>query len=93
MKYQTRHQPVDAVQFQGGNHIQVYDFAEVPSEHRQLDRVGPLLLWRREPEGSVELRPGDWVVKDANGMITAYHDSDFYRLYEKVGYRPDKYAE
>ncbi len=83
MKYQTRHQPVDAVQFQGGNHVQVYDFADVPAQHRQAESGVPLILWRREPEGTVPLSPGDWVVKEAYGKITALQDSDFHRFYEE----------
>ena len=91
MKYQTRHQPVDAVQFQGGNHIEVYDFAEMPPEHRQEGMGVPLILWRREPEETTPIGPGDWVVKDARGLITAYRDSDFHRLYERAGYQPGMY--
>ncbi len=91
MKYQTKQQPVDAVQFQGSNFTEVYDFARVFPHCRQDNPKVPFLISCNA--GRAELNPGDWLVKDTYGTVGAYTDAEFHRLHKKARYQPGEDTE
>ena len=90
-KFRTKIVEIEAVQFTGTNHSEMYDFTEGgwDDEHDLTDDFGDPVNFRARvydylPDTWISVAPGQWVVRGAKGEYYPCDDETFHWKYEEI---------
>ena len=88
MKYIPRATPVSAFRF--GKHIPPKWYMNLINKGKAFatidnsDKTNPLKLEIQLPSGNVTAVPGDWILLNSEGKISALSHDEFTRIYREV---------
>lgn len=87
-KFRKKPVIIDAIQFTGNNHKEVYEFAN-NSEHIMGDRDQLII---ETLEGAHRANPGDYIIRGVAGEYYPCKPDIFAQTYEAITYLPEDKA-
>lgn len=84
-KYRKKPVVVEAVQYKDGSPENLFEIEKFAGDNVHIDKKAvPPLVFIHTPEGTMEAKPGDYIIKGVNGEFYPCKPDIFEKTYEKV---------
>lgn len=87
-KFRERPVVIEAIQWTGKNLDEVMSELFFVPQH-PITEDGRLIIFT--PDGEIQARPGDWIIKSINGELDVYKADIFTAIYEVIPPPPPDY--